>query len=427
MRRNRNRALCALLLCAFLLLSAPRAFAREPELASQAAILMDAETGQILYEKNAYEQMYPASITKILTGLLALESLDPSEVLIVSQQAVAQVPRTSSHIGLGLGEAITAEDALYAIALSSANDAAVVLAEAVSGSVEAFSERMNQEAKEIGAFNSNFVNPNGLPSQQHYTTAYDMALITQRALQQPDFLRYFGSGAYEMPATNLSAARSLVSKNQFIDGEQSCPGLLFSKTGWTSSAQGTLVTAAKRQGTTLIAVTLKSPLLTDKYFDTQKLFDYGFDSFYRVTVDDDFVLAQLREQGMGTNVELENFEPFSFLVSKDVPEEAVRLVVPGGFDPDSGVTTVPVSIVAQDDEGSFLLLKDMLLTLDITREEDVEPESLVPDVAAQPHNLGWIPLALMGGVVLLLLGKWGLDSRKAKSCGEAQQENAGSQ
>ena len=272
------RRLLSLCLFSFLIVSwlvPTKGFAQEqpPELASEAAVLMDAETGQILYDKNAYEILYPASITKILTGLLALEHGDPGQTLTVSAQAVSQVPRTSSHIGLQAGETITMEDALYALAISSANDAAVAIAEGISGSTAEFAELMNKEAAELGTLNSHFVNPNGLPSGEHYTTAYDMALITAKALKQPDFLRYFGSGAYEMPATNLSAARSLTSKNQFIDGEKSCPGLLFSKTGWTTAAQGTLVTAARRGDTTLIAVVLKSPLLEDKYLDTQKLFD----------------------------------------------------------------------------------------------------------------------------------------------------------
>lgn len=415
MRRIWNCCLAFVLLCAGGLALIPRGYAEAqlPELASQAAILMDAETGQILYEKNAYQQMYPASITKVLTGLLALEHGSETQEITVSAQAIAQVPRTSSHIGLQAGEVITMEDALYAIAISSANDAAVAIAEAVSGSVEAFAEEMNREAAELGALDTHFVNPNGLPSSQHYTTAYDMALITAAALKQPDFLRYFGSGAYVLPATNLSGARSLSSKNQFIDGEQSCPGLLFSKTGWTTAAQGTLVTAAKRDGTTLIAVVLKSPMLEDKYTDTQKLFDYGFENYRRFTVDEDYILDQLRSQGLEAELELTDFEPYTFLVPEELGEEDVRLVVPGGFDPASGVTTVPISIVAKNASGDFLMLKESLLTVSLVEEAAAaEPQTLTAEVSAQPHEMGWIPLILVGLVVLVLLGKWLIDNRR---------------
>lgn len=405
------RRLLSLCLFSFLIVSwlAPtKGFAQEqlPELASEAAVLMDAETGQILYDKNAYEILYPASITKILTGLLALEYGDPGQTLTVSAQAVSQVPRTSSHIGLQAGETITMEDALYALAISSANDAAVAIAEGISGSAVEFAELMNKEAAELGTLNSHFVNPNGLPSGEHYTTAYDMALITAKALKQPDFLRYFGSGAYEMPATNLSAARSLTSKNQFIDGEKSCLGLLFSKTGWTTAAQGTLVTAARRGDTTLIAVVLKSPLLEDKYLDTQKLFDYGFEAFRRFTVDEDFVLEQMYSQGLEEEVELENFEADSFLIPRELEAKNVRLIVPGGFAPDSGVTTVPISVVAKNEAGQVLILRESLLTICLTESVNAEPEALLADVGGQPHTLGWVPLALVGAVVLafLLLG-----------------------
>ena len=360
---SRNRIFCffTALLCA--LSFSPRACAEpaEPELASEAAILMDASTGQILYAKNAWERLYPASITKVLTGLLALENLESTDTLTVSQTAVSQVPRTSSHISLQPGETLTVADAMYALAISSANDAAVTLAEGVSGSVEAFSTLMNEKARECGALNSNFVNPSGLPSQQHYTTAYDMAKIAAKALENPDFLLYFGSGAYEMPATNLSQARSLISKNQMTDGTRSCPGLLFSKTGWTSSAQGTLVTAARQSGVTLIAVTLKSPMLEDKYQDTQALLEYGFANYKTFRVEEDFVLTQLKAQGLDRAAELTDFEPFTILIPQDTQE--VRVIVPGGVDPDSGVTTLPISVAALREDGSETIIRDSLLPL----------------------------------------------------------------
>ena len=376
--------------------------ALQPELASEAAILMDAETGQILFDKNAYLVMYPASITKVLTGLLALEHGNPEQEFTVSDQVIAQVPRSSSHIALQPGEKITLGDALYALAISSANDAAVAIAEEISGSVEAFAELMNQEASQLGTMNSHFVNPNGLPSGEHYTTAYDMALITARAIKEPDFLRYFGSGAYVIPATNLSGPRNLTAKNQFIDGQRICQGLLFSKTGWTTAAQGTLVSAARRDGTTLIAVTLKSPMLDDKYIDTQKLFDYGFEEFHRFTVDEAYVLEQLSKENL-TDVVLENFEPFSILIPRELRDEDVRLVIPGGFDPSSGVATIPISVVARNKAGEYFLLREELLDVSVTNTSNAEPEELMAAVTGQPHTLGWIPLALVGLVVLGLL------------------------
>ena len=409
---SRNRLFCffAALLC--VLSFAPRAYAEtaEPELASEAAILMDASSGQILYAKNAWERLYPASITKVLTGLLALENLESTDTLTVSQTAISQVPRTSSHISLQPGETLTVADAMYALAISSANDAAVALAEGVSGSVKAFSTLMNETARACGALNSNFVNPNGLPSQQHYTTAYDMAKITARALENPDFLLYFGSGAYEMPATNLSQARSLVSKNQFTDGSRSCPGLLFSKTGWTTSAQGTLVTAARRNGVTLIAVTLKSPMLEDKYQDTQALLEYGFSNYKTFRVEENFVLAQLEAQGLDRAAELMDFEPFTVLVPQDTQE--VRVIVPGGVDPDSGVTTLPISVAALREDGSEAIIKDSLLTLTYAEEAPAEAVAPVQSKAAVSAGSHFQPWLLVLGALLLGAAEWILRKRR---------------
>ncbi len=281
------------LLC-FLLLPFP-VRAEEPlQLASQAAVLMDGNTLTVLYEKNMNEPLYPASITKLMTALLAMEVLEPEQVLTVSQSAVNAVPRTSSHISLLPGEHLTVEDALYAIGMESANDAANVLAEAVAGSLEAFAALMTRRAQELGAMNTHFANANGLPDSSHVTTAYDMALITAAALRQEGLSTYFSTVNYTFPATNLSAARSFVNKDRLLPGGQyHYQGVLLAKTGWTSSAQGTFAAAVKQGDTTLIAVTLKSPMLEDKYQDTHKLLDYGFTHYSAVEVSGEQIAARL--------------------------------------------------------------------------------------------------------------------------------------
>ena len=165
----------------------------EPEILSEAAVLMDAKTGQILYSKNMDKTMYPASITKILTGMLALKYANLDETVTMSYDAVFSIDRDSSHIALDVDEEIPMIDALYALSIESANDAANGIAETVAGSMDAFAEMMNQEAKRIGAVNSNFVNAHGLPNENHYTTAYDMALITAEAIQIPMFNEIFSA------------------------------------------------------------------------------------------------------------------------------------------------------------------------------------------------------------------------------------------
>lgn len=291
---GRWKARVLLWLLCFLLLPFP-VRAEEPlQLASQAAVLMDGNTLTVLYEKNMNEPLYPASITKLMTALLAMEVLEPEQVLTVSQSAVNAVPRTSSHISLLPGEHLTVEDALYAIGMESANDAANVLAEAVAGSLEAFAALMTRRAQELGAMNTHFANANGLPDSSHMTTAYDMALITAAALRQEGLSTYFSTVNYTFPATNLSAARSFVNKDRLLPGGQYYyQGVLLAKTGWTSSAQGTFAAAVKQGNTTLIAVTLKSPMLEDKYQDTHKLLDYGFTHYSAVEVSGEQITARL--------------------------------------------------------------------------------------------------------------------------------------
>lgn len=291
---GRWKARVLLWLLCFLLLPFP-VRAEEPlQLASQAAVLMDGNTLTVLYEKNMNEPLYPASITKLMTALLAMEVLEPEQVLTVSQSAVNAVPRTSSHISLLPGEHLTVEDALYAIGMESANDAANVLAEAVAGSLEAFAALMTRRAQELGAMNTHFANANGLPDSSHVTTAYDMALITAAALRQEGLSTYFSTVNYTFPATNLSAARSFVNKDRLLPGGQyHYQGVLLAKTGWTSSAQGTFAAAVKQGNTTLIAVTLKSPMLEDKYQDTHKLLDYGFTHYSAVEVSGEQITARL--------------------------------------------------------------------------------------------------------------------------------------
>ncbi len=188
-------ALCLALIFMFGLLPVPVQAADEasstPQLVSESAVLMDAKTGQILYEKNMHTQLYPASITKILTILLGLEHGQLQDTVIMSREAVFSILRGSSHIALTDGEEITLEQALMAAMLPSANDASNGIAEHISGSVKDFAVLMNQRAQEAGAINSNFANPHGLPDEEHVSTAYDMAMITRAALQNDKLEKYW--------------------------------------------------------------------------------------------------------------------------------------------------------------------------------------------------------------------------------------------
>ncbi|MDD2533939.1 MAG: D-alanyl-D-alanine carboxypeptidase [Eubacteriales bacterium] len=257
-----------------------------PPLISESAVLIDADSGQILYGKNMDEVLYPASITKIMTSLLALERGNLNDILTMSHDAVYTVERGSSHIALEEGEQISLNNALYGLAIASANDAANGIAEYIGGSIPLFADMMNQRAQEAGALNTHFTNANGLPDPTHLTTARDMALITRAAVNTPGWTTYFGAGRYEIPPTNLQPeVRALYSYNSFLNGERHLDGVIGCKTGYTNEAFHTLVTVVRRNGRTLIAVVMKSQLKSAKWDDTEALIEYGFAQFRAIKLD----------------------------------------------------------------------------------------------------------------------------------------------
>ena len=262
-----------------------------PELYAESAILVDADTGQILLEKNMNKKMYPASITKVMTCLLAMERAKPGDVVTVTDEVVAAVPRNTTHIALTGGEQLTVEQLEYAMMVESANDAANMLAAHISGSTQAFAMLMNDRAKELGAKDTHFTNAHGLPDPSHYTSAYDMALITRAAMQHPQFRSLAGAAAYEIPPTNKqSEARRLNNRNYMFTLNDTYPGAFAGKTGWTEEAGHTLVTLAERNGVTLICIVMHSDGVVDaQYIDSTAILDYGFDNFTRAVVSKDRV------------------------------------------------------------------------------------------------------------------------------------------
>jgi len=256
------------------------AAASPPQIISESAVLMDAKTGQVLYEKNMHKQLYPASITKILTVLLGIEKSRLQDTITMSHEAVFSIPRRASHIALDEGEQITMEQALMAAMLPSANDASNGIAEHVSGSIENFARLMNQRAREAGALNSNFVNPHGLSDDAHVSTAYDMAMITRAAIQNEKFTKILGTVQYTIPPTNKNnECRDLWSEHRMLTTNRFYyEGVIGGKTGYTQASQNTLVTVAQRGERELIVVVMKSQGYA-VYTDTIALFDYGFDQF----------------------------------------------------------------------------------------------------------------------------------------------------
>lgn len=276
-----KRLFCFFIVLSAFFLLALTAFAAGPQLVSESAVLIDAETGQILYDKEMHKQMYPASITKILTVITGLEKLSMTEKMTMSHYAVFSLPVGSSHIALDEGEEISMEQAVYAALLMSANDACNGIAEAAAGSVDAFARMMNETAVRAGAKNSNFVNAHGLSDDNHYTTAYDMAMICRYALKNETFRKVFGTHKYVMAPTNKQPEqRTFINQHHMVsDPALKYNGIIGGKAGWTRVSKCTLVTAAERDGRCLIAVVMKCVMDDDKYADTKALLDWGFENF----------------------------------------------------------------------------------------------------------------------------------------------------
>ena len=258
-----------------------------PAVGAQGAILMEAETGTILYEKNIHEKLYPASITKVLTCLIGAEQCDMDEVVTMSHDAVFSIPRDSSNIGLDVNEKITVEQCMYGILVGSANEAANALGEHISGSMESFAEMMNERAKELGCQNSHFVTTNGLHDDNHYTTPYDMALIARKFFDNELLCKMSSTSTYYIPQSPTQPDEDLYvnSHNKFLypNGKYYYEYVVGSKTGYTDLARQTLVTCAEKGGMKLICVVMQeeSPA---QFEDTTTLFEYGFSNFQKLNV-----------------------------------------------------------------------------------------------------------------------------------------------
>ena len=254
-----------------------------PQIEGETAIVMEASTGTVLYEKNSHEHSYPASITKIMTSLLAGENSNLDEEVAFSQDAVYKT-EGGSGISRDIDEVMTMRECLYGLMLESANECGYAIAEHTGGDYENFIQMMNSKAKELGCKDTHFNNPHGLPDEDHWTSPYDMALISKEALQNDIFRMIVNTRRYTIPPTNKHSEETYLSNhhkmlNNYKGDEQYlydyCIG---GKTGYTSVAGSTLATFAEKDGMTLICVVMKetSP---NHYNDTRTLFDYCFENF----------------------------------------------------------------------------------------------------------------------------------------------------
>ncbi len=287
MLKNHHRGCAAvltlLLLCAFCVSMLPmRAYAAwnfpYTELTAEAGIVIDADTGGILFEKNMHSKQYPASTTKVLTALVVLENCDLDEEVTFSHDDVYNVDAGSSNAQIEEGDVLTVRDCLYALLLKSANECANALACHVAGSREAFADMMNAEAVRLGCQNSHFSNPSGLYAEDHYTSAYDMALIGAAAMQNKDFLEIESHNSYKLAATIRNpGGKTVYMEHKMLrdDTQYSDARVIAGKTGYTKDCGNTLITMAEQDGRRLVAVVLKDKNPAH-YVDTKALLDLGF-------------------------------------------------------------------------------------------------------------------------------------------------------
>lgn len=256
-----------------------------PVISAQSAILVDANSGAVLYAKNAHEKLYPASTTKLLTCLIATEQCSMDEVVTFSHDAVFDAPRDSSHIAIDVGEELTMEQCLNAILIASANEVAFGVAEHIAGTWQDFAPLMNQRAKELGCMDSNFVNPNGLPDENHYTSSFDLAMIGRAFFANELLCKISSTKRLEIPPSDKQPDHIVEeSKNQLFPGRPyAYEYLVGSKTGYTNAAKSTLVSCAEKDGLKLIAVVMveDSPA---QFADTVTLFNYGFSNFENINI-----------------------------------------------------------------------------------------------------------------------------------------------
>lgn len=271
------------------------------DIASDTGILMDADTGTVLFDKGGDQQRYPASITKIMTLLVAVENSSMDDQVTFTETGVRNVTADSSNINSKAGEVMTMRDCLHALIIKSANDVAAQIAEHVGGTEQKFIDMMNQRAAEIGCTNTHFTNSSGLPDDNHYSSARDMALIFREGLKNEAFKSVIGDADYTIKPTNMTSEKRVMHTHHPMFAPESdiyYQGCIGGKTGFTNLAAHTLVTAVEQNDTTYIAVVMHGVELSTCCLDSKALFDYGFQNFTKTAVNGGSVILP---KGMDVN------------------------------------------------------------------------------------------------------------------------------
>ncbi len=314
-----NKVICLLLVLTFFFtVPVIGVYGQQPfEVDARSAILIDAGTGTILYEKNSHEALPPASVTKIMTMLLVMEALDRNQITLDDKVVVSEHASSMGGTQLYLepGEIKTIEELMKGIAIRSANDACVAIGEHLAGSEETFVQRMNDKAKELGMENTHFVNSNGLPEEGHVTSAYDISLMSRELLKYPEIHRWLTTWMDTVIVGKKQSTQELVNTNRLIRFYDGATGI---KTGYTSEAKHCLSASATRGNTTFISVIMGAPTSQVRFNEAAKLLDYGFANYHTIdAIEKDGILGNLPiQKGKLTEISGIAKNEFKLLVQK---------------------------------------------------------------------------------------------------------------
>ena len=349
----------------------------DPNILAKAALLVDYNTGDIAYAKNEHEELYPASLTKIMTALLVLEAIEDGQLameqqLTASPTALEGLAADGSNAGIKVGEILSVRDLMYCMLVVSANEACDILAEAVSGSVSAFVDQMNAKAQELGCVNTHFMNPNGQHDPQHYSSAWDLYLITRAAMEYEDFMVICDTANVKIPATNMSEERNYWTTNHLLSSwrvigyrNTEAHGI---KTGSTSAAGHCLVSSAARGSLHFVSVILGAERVEENgvgnirsFSETTRMFNYGFANFtYKTIIEEKEAIAEVP-------VELSKLDHVTVYPSRNI-----EILIPKGLEPEHLERTITLQEPVEAPVAKGQKLGSMTLSYDGTTYGSVD-------------------------------------------------------
>ena len=388
-----------------------------PEIVAKTAILIDADTGAILYDKDMHKRMYPASITKIMTALLAIEKLPLDSTFTFTNSIISSLPYDAAKYGYIAGEEVTIRDLLYVLMLRSANEVAIGLGMNISGTEEEFGKLMTERARVAGALDTNFVNASGLHDDNHYTTAFDMAMITKDAIKNPTFSEVWGSASYIVQPTNVESdivkiwnRHEMLVKTKADYYEYAKGG----KTGYTDEAGRTLVTYAQKNGMNLICVVMFSDTANVKK-DTRALFEYGFSNFKKVNVngteqrfgqsDNGYFVS--RKNMFNQSGSLLSLNDTYVTIPKDTSLSQIGYKI--SYDKKDGQSKNVIANIIYEMEGHYLGETSLVLNENLSENGGISSYNKAPEVQEVvqedefPINIWWIGGAVVAIIIAVLM------------------------